>query len=182
ENFYGFTKLECEKLLEWFSRVHDINFAALRYFNAAGYSKGKMMEKNAGNLLPIVMEVASERRPILEIYGDDYDTLDGTGVRDYIHVLDIADAHVKAIDYVISGENNLIVNLSTGKGHSVMEIVYLARELLNHDIDCTVAPRRLGDPGTVVASNQLARNILDWEPKNSDINNIILSMWEVYKK
>ncbi|HYD03677.1 MAG TPA: UDP-glucose 4-epimerase GalE, partial [Alphaproteobacteria bacterium] len=172
ENFYGFTKLECERLLEWYSRLNGINFASLRYFNAAGYIPNKQMEKNPGNLLPIIMEVASARRESLNIYGDTYETEDGTGIRDYIHVKDLSDAHIKAMNYIISRRKNIIVNLSTEKGHSVLEIVKRCETLLDKKISYKIIDRRAGDPAVVVASSKLAKELLDWETKHSDIDNI----------
>jgi len=182
ENFYGFTKLEIERLLEWYSKIYKINFAALRYFNAAGYTPEKCKEKNPGNLLPIVMEVASGHRREVEIYGNDYNTKDGTGVRDYIHVLDLTDAHIKAMDYIMREHKNIIVNLSTQKGHSVLEIIDKARDITGKDICYKIISRRAGDTATVLASSKLANTLLGWKPEHSDIDTIIKSMWEVYKE
>jgi UDP-glucose 4-epimerase len=182
ESYYGFTKLEIEHFLEWYSKLHGIKYAALRYFNAAGYTSGKCKEKNPGNLLPIVMEVASGMRKEVQVYGNDYDTVDGTGVRDYIHVLDLADAHVRAMDYILTNKKNILVNLSTKKGNSVLEIIQKTEEITGKKIPYTIVPRRAGDVATVVASSDLAYKILGWKPKHSDIKTIIASMWEVYKK
>jgi UDP-glucose 4-epimerase len=182
ESFYGFTKLEIEKFLEWYSKLHSIRFAALRYFNAAGYTPGKCKEKNPGNLLPIVMEVASGMRKEVQIYGNNYDTVDGTGVRDYIHVLDLARAHLLAMDYIVAYKKNLIVNLSTQKGHSVLEIIHKAEEITGKKINYTIVGRRAGDTATVVASSGLAFELLGWKPVHSDVDTIIRSMWDVYRK
>jgi UDP-glucose 4-epimerase len=182
ENFYGFTKLEIERFLEWYSKIYKINFAALRYFNAAGYTPGKCKEKNPGNLLPIVMEVASGQREEVQIYGNDYNTIDGTGVRDYIHVLDLADAHIKAMTYVLHKNKNIIINLSTQKGYSVLEIINKAKIITRKDIKYTIISRRAGDTATVIASSQLANSLLKWKPQYSDIDTILKSMWEVYRK
>jgi UDP-glucose 4-epimerase len=182
ESFYGFTKLEIEKFLEWYSKIDGINFAALRYFNAAGYSSGKCKERNPGNLLPIVMEVASGMRKEVLVYGNDYDTKDGTGVRDYIHVLDLADAHVRAMDYIINKKKNIIVNLSTEKGNSVLDIIKCAEKITGKKVSYKIVPRRAGDTATVVASSKLANKLLGWKPKHSDINTIVKSMWQIYKK
>lgn len=181
ESFYGFTKLEIERFLDWYSKTCKISFAALRYFNAAGYTPGKCKEKNPGNLLPIVMEVASGARSVVQIYGNDYETVDGTGVRDYIHVLDLADAHIKAMNYIINNKKNLIVNLSTQKGYSVLDVINESRKITNKDIPYRFVPRRTGDTATVVASSNLANSLLNWTPKHSDINVIIASMWNIYK-
>jgi len=181
ESFYGFTKLEIERFLDWYSKIHQINFAALRYFNAAGYTPGKCMEKNPGNLLPIVMEAASGRRKKVQVYGDDYETEDGTGVRDYIHVLDLATAHILAMDYIIANNKNLIVNLSTEKGSSVMDLIKKTEEITGSKIPYEVISRRAGDPATVVASSELANSLLGWKPEHSDVDTIIRSMWDIYK-
>jgi UDP-glucose 4-epimerase len=182
ESFYGFTKLEIERILEWYSKLHKINFAALRYFNAAGYTRGKCKEKNPGNLLPIAMEVASGMRKEVQVYGNDYDTVDGTGVRDYIHVLDLATAHILAMKYIVNNNTNIIVNLSTQKGNSVLEIINKTKEITGKHVTYVIADRRAGDVATVVASSGLAHTLLGWKPIHSDIDNIISSMWEVYKE
>jgi len=182
ESYYGFTKLEIERFLKWYSQLCGIHFAALRYFNAAGYSKGKCMEKNPGNLLPIVLEVASGRRKELLVLGNDYDTVDGTGVRDYIHVLDLADAHIKAMEYIMREKKNLIVNLSTQEGSSVLEVVHEAEKVAGKKVSYRIVPRRSGDVATVVASYKLAKTLLGWTPKHSSRKEIISSMWEVYKR
>ncbi len=181
ESFYGFTKIDIEHYLEWYSKIHRIHFAALRYFNAAGYTPGKCKEKNPGNLLPIVMEVAAGSRKEVQVYGNTYETPDGTGVRDYIHVLDLADAHIKAMDYISNHKKNIIVNLSTEKGHSVLEIIKKAEEITGRKIHYKIVDKRAGDTATVVASSELAHKLLGWKAKHSDIQTIISSMWDVYK-
>jgi UDP-glucose 4-epimerase len=182
ESFYGFTKLEIERFLGWYSRIHGIRFAALRYFNAAGYSPNKCMEKNPGNLLPIVMEAASGRRKEVQVYGNDYDTEDGTGVRDYIHVLDLADAHLRAMDFIMQKNKDITVNLSTQKGHSVLELIKNTEKITGKHVSYRIVGRRAGDVATVIASSGLAYKLLKWKPKYSDIDTIIKSMWEVYEK
>lgn len=180
ESFYGFTKLEIEKFLQWYSRIDGMNFAALRYFNAAGYSPGKCRERNPGNLLPIVMEVAAGTRKEVQVYGNDYKTKDGTGVRDYIHVLDLADAHVRAMEYIMSKRKNLTVNLSTEKGNSVLDVIKCAEKVTGKKIPYRTVPRRAGDTATVVASSGLARKLLGWKPVHSDMKEIVSSMWKIY--
>ncbi|MDP6570873.1 MAG: UDP-glucose 4-epimerase GalE, partial [Candidatus Marinimicrobia bacterium] len=131
-NFYGYTKLQIENQLEWFSKLKGIKYAVLRYFNAAGYDpEGRIvgLEKNPANLLPIVMEAAIEKRSHIEVFGNDYDTPDGTGIRDYIHVSDLATAHVKALQYLSESGKDLVVNLATGEGYSVLEVIQQAREI-----------------------------------------------------
>jgi UDP-glucose 4-epimerase len=185
ENFYGFTKLEIEHLLHWYDRLRGIPFAALRYFNAAGYDiqgRCRGLEKNPANLLPIVMEVAAGRRKNLQIFGNDYDTRDGTGVRDYIHVSDLAQAHIAALEYVVKTNASLTVNLGSEKGITVLEMVDCARKITGHPIPAEVVGRRQGDTDAVLASSAYAGKLLGWKPKYSDINTMISSAWEVYRR
>ena len=184
-NFYGFTKLEIERLLHWFSELKGVHFAALRYFNAAGYDpNGRItgLEQNPANLLPIVMETASGTRKSMQVFGDDYDTPDGTGIRDYIHVSDLAIAHLKGMDYLMEKKDNLMVNLATGNGFSVLNVINQAREVTGKEIPYEVVDRRPGDPAELVAVSKLAKKIFKWECKYSDIEMILESMWNVYKE
>ena len=181
-NYYGFTKLVIESFLEWYGKLRGLKYASLRYFNAAGYDpKGRILglEQNPANLLPIVMEVASGVRDKMEVFGDDYDTPDGTGVRDYIHVSDLASAHVKALDYLQSGDS-IMVNLATGKGYSVMEVIENAREITGHPIPYEITARREGDPAKLIATSKSAGELLGWETKFSDLESLLKSMWRVY--
>ena len=181
-NYYGFTKLVIESFLEWYGKLRGIKYASLRYFNAAGYDpKGRILglEQNPANLLPIVMEVASGVRDKMEVFGDDYDTPDGTGVRDYIHVSDLASAHVKALDYLQTNDS-IMVNLATGKGYSVMEVIENAREITGHPIPYEITARREGDPAKLIATSKSAGELLGWEPKLSDLESLLKSMWRVY--
>ncbi|MFC1656358.1 UDP-glucose 4-epimerase GalE [Patescibacteria group bacterium] len=183
-NYYGFTKLEIERILKWYDKLKNIKYVSLRYFNAVGYDiKGKVqgIEKNPANLLPIVMEVAVGKRKELEIYGNDYDTVDGTGVRDYIHVNDLADAHVLALEYIFNTEKSLTVNLASEKGLSVQQILDSARKISNKTIPSKIVGRRPGDPAKLVASSGQAQKILGWKVKHSDLENIIKTTWDVYK-
>jgi UDP-glucose 4-epimerase len=185
KNFYGFTKLEIERLLDWYSRIRGINYAALRYFNAAGYDtqdRCTALERDPQNLLPIIMEVAAGMRKNFCIYGNDYDTRDGTGVRDYIHVTDLAKAHVKALDYIEKNKTNLTVNLGSQTGISVMEMVENARRITKQPIEAIISGRRPGDPGTVLATAAYAKLVLGWEAGFSDVETLISSTWKVYKK
>lgn len=184
-NYYGYTKLAIEENLKWFSRLKGLKFASLRYFNAAGYDeKGRVMglEINPLNLIPIVMEVAIGKREKMVIYGDDYDTIDGTCIRDYVHVTDLARAHVAAASYLEKEKENLIVNLGSGKGISVNEIVGAARRLTGKEIKSEYGQRRAGDPAKLVASSALAEEKLGWKAEKSDVENIIKSTWNVYKR
>ena len=154
-NYYGFTKLVIESFLEWYGKLRGLKYVSLRYFNAAGYDpKGRILglEQNPANLLPIVMEVASGERDKMEVFGDDYDTPDGTGVRDYIHVSDLASAHVKALDYLQSGDS-IMVNLATGEGYSVLDVIEKAREITGHPIPYEITARREGDPAKLIATS-----------------------------
>lgn len=183
-NYYGYTKVFVEENLKWYSQLKGLNYAALRYFNAAGYDvKGRITgkENNPNNLLPIIMETACGMRDKVQVYGNDYDTIDGTGVRDYIHVNDLAVAHVLALKYLMDNKKNLIVNLSTERGYSVLEAINKAREITGREIPYQIVGRRDGDPDTVVASFAKANKILNWEAIYSDLETILSSMWRVYK-
>ena len=183
ENYYGYTKVFVEENLRWYSKLKSLNYAALRYFNAAGYDlKGRIRgkEKNPNNLLPIIMETASGMRDKVQVYGNDYNTIDGTGVRDYVHVNDLATAHVLALKYLVDNKKNLIVNLSTESGYSVLESINKAKEITGQDIPYQIVGRRDGDPDMVVASFAKANKILNWEAKSSDLETIINSMWNIY--
>ena len=182
-NYYGFTKLEIERILEWYGELKGLRFAALRYFNAAGYdSLGRItsLENNPENLIPIVMEVASGRRKKMEVFGDDYDTDDGTGVRDYIHVTDLATAHVKCIEY-LNENRSLTVNLATGESHSVMDIINLTKEISGRDIPFDIVDRRPGDPAKLYASTNQAFKALNWEAEYSDLKTLLETTWKVYQ-
>jgi len=182
-NYYGFTKLEIERILEWYGELKGLRFAALRYFNAAGYDcLGRItsLENNPENLIPIVMEVASGRRKKMEVFGDDYDTDDGTGVRDYIHVTDLATAHIKCIEY-LNENRSLTVNLATGESHSVMDIINLTKEISGRDIPFDIVDRRPGDPAKLYASTNQALKALNWEAEYSDLKTLLETTWKVYQ-
>lgn len=183
-NYYGFTKLEIERILKWYSELKGLKFAALRYFNAAGYDpKGRItsLEKNPENLLPIVMEVASGIRDKMQVFGNDYDTPDGTGVRDYIHVSDLASAHVKAIEY-LNHNDSIIVNLATGDSHSVLDVINLTKEISGQEITYEVVARRPGDPAELYAGTTMAFDQLGWKAKYSDLETLLETTWKVYMK
>jgi UDP-glucose 4-epimerase len=184
ENYYGFTKLEIERFLEWYDKLKNLRYAALRYFNAAGYDPaGRItgLERNPANLLPVVMEVAAGMRKELQIFGSDYETPDGTGVRDYVHVSDLADAHVRAFDYLFKNNRSLVVNLGSENGISVKEMVDKARIVTGKPIPAKLVPRRPGDPAKLVASSGLANNLLGWKARFSDAETLLSSTWAVYK-
>ena len=183
-NYYGFTKLEIERIIEWYSELKGLRFAALRYFNAAGYdikNRLNFLEKNPANLIPVTMEVASGLRDKMFIFGNDYDTPDGTGIRDYIHVSDLAKAHVEALNF-LQKNNNLKVNLSTGKKHSVIDVIKMTNKVSDKEINYEIVERRAGDPAELYASSSLAYDTLNWEPKFSDLKTLIESTWNVYNK
>ena len=182
-NHYGFTKLYIERYLNWISSITSLKYISFRYFNAAGYSSEndliKFKEKKPENLLPIVMEVANGTRDSFSLFGDDYKTPDGTCIRDYVHVNDLADAHIKAIEF-LDHKKNMAINLSTSKGNSVLEIINRTEELTLRKISYNVSERRKGDPSILISSYQKANDYLGWSPKYS-IDQIILSMWKLYK-
>ena len=185
ESYYGFTKLEIERFLRWYDELKGIKFAALRYFNAAGYDvDGDIvgLERNPQNLLPIVMEVAMGWRKELQIFGNDYDTRDGTGVRDYVHVSDLAEAHVNALAYISTKRESLTVNLGSEAGVTVTEMVEAARRVTGKEIPARYVGRRPGDASALYATSALARERIGWNPKHSDVDTLIGSTWAVYKR
>ena len=184
-NFYGFTKLEIERILRWYDELKGIRYAALRYFNAAGYDpEGRLsgLERNPANLLPVIMEVACGMREELLIFGDDYDTPDGTCVRDYIHVSDLAAAHVAALDSIDKNDSSLVVNLGSETGVSVQEMLESARRITGKPIPAKVVDRRPGDPSELVSTAAYASELLGWSAKSSDIDSLVRTSWEAYKK
>ena len=184
-NFYGYTKLEIESLLVWFSKLKDIRFASLRYFNAAGYDiEGEIngLEREPNNLIPIVLETILGKRKEVVVFGSDYDTHDGSCIRDYIHVNDLAEAHLKALDYLVTQNQNLVVNLGTSKGLSVLEVLNIARKVSGIDFKFTLGPRRAGDPAVVLAKASLAEKLLHWTPKNSNATTLLETSLRAYRK
>ncbi|WP_456405621.1 UDP-glucose 4-epimerase GalE [Caldithrix abyssi] len=182
-NYYGYTKLAIEENLRWYSQLKGLYYAALRYFNATGYDiKGRVKgrEKNPANLSPVVMETLAGERPIMQVFGNDYPTPDGTGVRDYIHVNDLASAHILAMEYLLQNNKNLTVNLGTGRGHSVLEVIRAAEEVTGKKVNYQIVDRRPGDPPELVASCDLAYELLGWKAQYSDLKTIFKSMMPVY--
>jgi len=183
ENFYGFTKLEIERLMRWYLQLRGIGFASLRYFNAAGYDPdGRItgLERNPANLLPVIMEVATGVRSKLSIFGDDYPTPDGTCIRDYIHVTDLADAHVAALNHIDQHGGELVVNLGSESGLSVLEMLETARRVTGQEIPAELADRRPGDPAKLVASSQRARELLGFSPRHSDAETLVDTSYRAY--
>jgi len=177
-NAYGESKLLVEQMLAWFHKIHGLRYASLRYFNAAGAagSRGENHRPET-HLIPIALEVALGKRSELAIYGDDYPTADGTCVRDYIHVSDLASAHLLALE-ALKKKDRLIYNLGNGRGFSVMEVIESARRVTGHSIPARKSPRRPGDPPVLVAGAHKIRDELRWSPKHSDLDDIVRSAWE----
>lgn len=184
-NYYGFTKLEIERFLGWYDRLKGIKYAALRYFNAAGYDPEGVvcgLEKNPANLLPVVMETAVGMRPEVKVFGNDYDTPDGTGVRDYVHVTDLADAHVKSLHYIVRHQESLAVNLGSENGISVDEMIKATRKITGQPVQSVYVERRAGDPAKLVASSKKAKELLNWHPRYSDVDTLVKTTWDAYCK
>ncbi|MBB6637850.1 UDP-glucose 4-epimerase GalE [Cohnella thailandensis] len=179
-NAYGETKLAMEKMIRWFDHAHGVKYTSLRYFNAAGaHESGKIGEDHSPetHLIPLVLQVALGQREFISVFGDDYPTEDGTCLRDYIHVSDLADAHVLALERLRKGGDSAIYNLGSGSGFSVKQVIDLSREVTGHPIPVRVEPRRAGDPAVLVASPERARKELDWNPRRAQLKDIIASAW-----
>ncbi|MCY9661481.1 UDP-glucose 4-epimerase GalE [Paenibacillus chondroitinus] len=179
-NTYGETKLAMEKMMKWFDTAHGIKYVSLRYFNAAGaHAGGKIGEDHSPetHLIPIILQVALGQRAHISIYGDDYATEDGTCVRDYIHVSDLASAHVLAVEKLRGGAESNIYNLGNGTGFSVKQVIDIARKVTGHAIPAVIEPRRAGDPATLIASSERARTELGWKPSRDSLESIIESAW-----
>ena len=180
-NCYGETKLSMEKMFKWTSLAHGIRFVSLRYFNACGaHVSGQIGEahKHETHLIPLILQVPNGQREKISVYGDDYDTKDGTCIRDYIHVTDLAQAHILAMEYLMKGGENNIFNLGNGVGFTVKEVIDTARKVTGHPIPAETTPRRAGDPAQLIASSDKAREVLGWEPKYADIEEIISTAWK----
>lgn len=179
-NPYGFTKLVFERALTDYAAAYGFGCAALRYFNAAGASpEGDIGEDHdpESHLIPLVLQTALGQRERIGIFGDDYPTPDGTCIRDYIHVDDLADAHLSALNLLEPG-SNLQLNLGTGRGQSVRQIIDACRRITGHSIPTTIEQRRPGDPAELVADSRLAQRVLGWTPKYTDINDIVQTAWK----
>ena len=182
-NHYGYTKLQTEKTIDLYGNKGQIMYASLRYFNAAGYdAQGRIstLEKNPVNLIPSVMEVATGQRDKLLVYGDNFDTVDGTGIRDYVHVSDLARAHLAAIELILNNQSATI-NLGSEKQYSVMDVIRMTEKITGKEIPYEVVERREGDPDKIYASSENAKNILKWSVKESELDNIIETTWRIYK-
>ncbi|UUV99062.1 UDP-glucose 4-epimerase GalE [Vagococcus luciliae] len=180
-NPYGESKLMMEKMMKWCDNAYGIKYVSLRYFNVAG----AMLDASIGedhtpetHLLPIILQVALNQREKLMIFGDDYPTPDGTCIRDYVHVVDLVDAHILALNYLSKHDESQIINLGSSNGFSVKELLTEAINVTGKDIPSEIAPRRAGDPSMLVASNEKAKTILGWNPQYTDVETIISSAWQ----
>lgn len=190
-NPYGQSKLLVEQMLAWFNRIHGLSYASLRYFNVAGAPEGRdgvtrgESHEPESHLIPLVLDVALGRRPSIRIFGDDYPTPDGTCIRDYIHVTDLAEAHLLALSALAQmGERQdpLIYNLGNGKGFTVRDVVDSARRVTGHPIPVEICPRRPGDPATLVASSEKAIRELGWKPHYTELDAIVRTAWLWHQK
>lgn len=184
-NPYGETKLAVEKMMRWADEAHGIKYIALRYFNVAGaHEKALIGEDHCPetHLIPLILEVPLNKREYITIFGEDYDTPDGTCIRDYIHVMDLVDAHILALDRLRGGCESTVYNLGNGEGFSVKEMIEAARKVTQHPIPAVVGKRREGDPSKLVASSEKARRDLGWQPRYTNIEDIIASAWRWHSK
>ncbi|GLI56397.1 UDP-glucose 4-epimerase GalE [Propionigenium maris DSM 9537] len=180
-NAYGETKLAVEKMLKWADTAYGIKHVVLRYFNVAGAHESGMIGEAHDpetHLIPIILQVALNKREKIFIYGDDYDTEDGTCIRDYIHVMDLVDAHILALKKLNRENASATYNLGNGEGFSVKEVIETARRVTNHEIKAELAPRRAGDPARLIASSEKAMAELGWQPKFNTLDEIIASAWK----
>ena len=184
-NCYGETKLAMERMMGWVSRAHGLRYVALRYFNACGaHPGGAIGEAHSPetHLIPLILQVPNGQRDSIAVFGDDYPTRDGTCVRDYIHVTDLAQAHILALDYLLRGGENEVFNLGNGVGFTVSEVVEAARRVTGHPIPVKISPRRAGDPAQLVASSEKARAVLGWRPELDCLDTIISTAWAWHKR
>ena len=180
-NAYGETKLCMEKMMKWADKAHGVKYISLRYFNVAGaHVSGEIGEDHnpETHLIPLILQVPLGKREFISIFGDDYDTHDGTCIRDYIHVIDLADAHILAVEKLRSGSDSNIYNLGSGNGFTVKEMVQAAREVTGHEIPAKICERRAGDPAKLVAASNKARTELGWNPKHENIKEMIATAWK----
>lgn len=183
-NTYGETKLAMEKMFYWTSRAHELKYVSLRYFNACGaHPSGTIGEAHRPetHLIPLILQVPNKQRDYISVYGDDYPTADGTCVRDYIHVCDLAQAHILAVEYLMAGNDSNIFNLGNGVGFTVNEVIQAAREVTGFDIPANMEQRRAGDPAVLIASSDKAKRVLKWKPVYNDLHQIIKDAWNWHK-
>lgn len=183
-NTYGATKLAMEEMIKWASIAHDINYVSLRYFNVAGAHHSSEIGESHDpetHLIPIILQVPLKMREAISIFGTDYDTFDGTCIRDYIHIEDLIDAHIKAMLYLLDGNKSDVFNLGSGSGYSVLEIIEAAKKVTQEPIKTKKEPKRAGDPAKLIASSEKAKRILHWDVKHSTVEDIISSAWAFHK-
>ena len=183
-NCYGETKLSMEKMMKWVSQAHGLRFVALRYFNACGaHPSGTIGEAHnpETHLVPLILQVPNGQRAQISIFGEDYATPDGTCIRDYIHVTDLAQAHILALDSLLAGGENKVFNLGNGVGFSVREVIETARRVTGHPIQAVVSPRRAGDPAQLIASSEKAKTVLGWKPQYDSLETILATAWAWHK-
>ena len=180
-NAYGESKLIVEQMLAWFHRAHGFRYASLRYFNAAGATPARgEAHRSESHLIPLILQVPLGQRESISVFGSDYPTKDGTCVRDYIHIDDLASAHVLALQGLESQEK-LVCNLGSGSGFTVREIIDIARQVTGHPIPAREMSRRTGDPAVLIASSEKAQRLLGWKPQNSNVESIVQSAWEWHR-
>ena len=183
-NPYGETKLAMEKMFKWTAAAHGLRYVSLRYFNACGADEsGTIGEAHnpESHLIPLILQVPNGKREAISIYGTDYDTPDDTCIRDYIHVTDLAQAHILAVQYLENGGESDVFNLGNGVGYSVKEVIETARKVTGHAIPAVETERRAGDPARLVASSEKAKKILGWKPVHDSLDEIIASAWNWHK-
>jgi UDP-glucose 4-epimerase len=181
-NAYGESKLMVEQMLRWFHRARGLRYASLRYFNVAGALPGRgEAHEPETHIIPLILDVALGRREKIFIFGDDYSTPDGSCIRDYVHVADLADAHILALK-ALETNSQMIYNLGNGSGFSVKEVIEAARRVTGHAIPVEIKPRRDGDPARLVASSEQAKTALGWQPKHTTIDSILTSAWEWHQQ
>lgn len=183
-NTYDETKLSMEKMFKWVGKAHGLRYVSLRYFNACGaHVSGKIGEDHnpESHLIPLILQVPNGKREFISIFGEDYQTKDGTCIRDYIHVTDLAQAHILAVKYLQNGGESDIFNLGNGIGFSVKEVIETARKVTQNAIPAKVTPRRAGDPAKLIASSDKAKKVLGWKPQHAELDEIISTAWNWHK-
>lgn len=183
-NTYGETKLSMEKMFKWTGKAHGLRYVSLRYFNACGAHKSGMIgeaHNPESHLIPLILQVPNGQRDHISVFGNDYPTKDGTCVRDYIHVTDLAQAHILAVRYLMNGGESDIFNLGNGVGFTVQEVIDVARKVTGDPIKAEIEGRRAGDPAVLIASSQKAKDKLGWNPQHADLEEIISSAWNWHK-
>lgn len=182
-NTYGETKLAMEKMMKWADIAHGIKYISLRYFNVAGAHENGLIGEDHNpetHIIPLILQTPLGKREKIMVYGDNYPTKDGTCIRDYIHVMDLIDAHILALEKLREGYNSDVFNLGSGSGFTVKEMIDAARKVTGHEIPAEIAERRAGDPAVLIASSEKARKILGWMPKFTEVEEVIKSAWNFY--